>query len=89
MSEEEIIKSLNNIIKHVEELQNIEDSEEREIEMSCYIEDIPHIEIKGILDLYNKQKQQIKSLERENAFLKQIYSRTEEFKSIERLANNE
>lgn len=43
--------------------------------------------IDTIKDLYQKEKEKNKKLEEENSFLKQIYSCTEEFKAIEKLAN--
>lgn len=42
---------------------------------------------KIILNLLEKQQKEIKSLQQENSFLKQLYAGTDEFKSIERGIN--
>ena len=44
--------------------------------------------IQGLLDLYQKEKQKNKELEKENNFLKVLYGETNEFKRIERFIEN-
>lgn len=76
MCEEEIIKC-------AEFLGNRKDETTVKIDNDFYDErDI----WKGLLDLYNKEKEKNKSLEQENSFLKMMYRGTDEFKAIENFA---
>ena len=78
MSEEEIINRLNSIIKEWQEIVNIKDKQEREIEMSMYIEDMPFYEIQGLLDLYNKEKEKNEGLQELYTGVLQDWSREKE-----------
>lgn len=44
------------------------------------------LEVRILLNLVDKQQEEIKKLKQENTFLKTIYSRTDEFKAIEKFA---
>jgi len=45
--------------------------------------------IETLLTAYEKEKEKNKSLEQENSFLKMMYRETDEFKAIEKLAQEE
>lgn len=62
MSEKEIIKNTKAILEHYQKIKNIKDPIERDIESSCYIEEMPFNELQGLLDLYNKEKSRIMEL---------------------------
>lgn len=62
MSEEEIMKNLNNVLEKWQEIIKMEDEQEREIEMSMYFEEMPFYEIQGLLGLYNKEKEKNQEL---------------------------
>lgn len=47
-----------------------------------------YLEVRILLDLVEKQQKEIKNLKDENDFLKQMYSGTEEFKAISKLAES-
>ena len=61
MDEEKIINNINRILKEWQEIINIHNKQEREIEMSLYLEDMPFYELQGLLDLYNKEKEKNKN----------------------------
>ena len=57
MREEEIIKNTKAILENWQKILDIEDDIERDIEMNCYIEEMPFKELQGLLDLYQKEKE--------------------------------
>lgn len=68
MNDEEIkaIKELKEILKYWQTIVNIEDDIEREIEMNCYIEEMPFNQIKTLLNLIEKKETRIQELEKIN-----------------------
>ena len=66
MSEEEkeVIADLKEILKEWQKIVDIEDLEERDIEMSMYIEEMPFYQIKTLLNLVEKQQKEIEVFKR-------------------------
>lgn len=64
MSEEEkeAIKTTKAILKEWQKIVDIEDPEERDIEMNCYIEEMPFSEMKTLLKIIKKQQKEIEQL---------------------------
>lgn len=65
MSEEEkeAIKTTKAILKEWQKIVDIEDPTEREIEMSCYIEEMPFFEMKTLLKIIKKQQNEMASMQ--------------------------
>lgn len=79
LSEDEIIERLNKILEQWQKIVNINDDIERDIEMNVYIEEMPFYEIKGLLNLYQKEKEKNKELE------DKIKAKIEYYKNYENL----
>lgn len=85
LSEEEkqAIERLNEILKEWQEIVNIEDKEEREIEMSLYIEEMPFEETKTVLNLISRLKKKNKKLKDKNQdLLRKLRNRVKEVKKL-------
>ena len=57
--EKKAIENLNEILKEWQKIVNIKDKTEREIEMSLYMEEMPFIEIKTVLNLVTKLQKEV------------------------------
>lgn len=73
MNEEvkEAIEELNEILKQWQQIINIENEEEREIEMSLYFEEMPFKDIQIALNLIDKLQKENKELKEELDYYKQ------------------
>ncbi len=60
--EKEVIEELNEILKQWQQIINIENEEEREIEMSLYFEEMPFKDIQIALNLIDKLQEENKNL---------------------------
>ena len=90
LSEEEIIKNLNNVLEKWQEIIKMEDEQEREIEMSMYFEEMPFYEIQGLLDLYQQEKEKnIKLQKRNDRQVKIINKRDKNIEELKEIANKD
>ena len=80
MSEEEkkAIETTKVILKEWQKIVDIEDPTEREIEMTCYAEEMPFSEMKTLLNLIEKQQKEIEREKQYNDFYKNLCDKQQE-----------
>lgn len=61
--EKEAIKTTKAILREWQKIVDIEDPEERDIEMSMYIEEMPFFEMKTLLKIIKKQQKEMASMQ--------------------------